>query len=478
MTVTTAVNENRFHALTLLVAAAAVSGFSTSAKEVTYTRDIAPILFSHCAECHRPGEVAPFSLLNYEDARKKGKTIAKVTEKRFMPPWKAEHGFGDFQNERRLSEAEIQSIHDWVEGGMPEGDKSALPPVPKFPTGWTLGKPDAIMGSPEPYSLPAEGRDDYRNFVIPTNFGEDRWISALQVQPDNRAVVHHVIVFVDTSGKARQKDEESTGPGYSTFGGTGVPGSEWVDAWVPGKTVRHLPPGYGKLIPKGADIILQVHYHKSGKPEKDQTQFGLYFCKEPVDKRVRVSRLAYPGLRIQPGDSNYFVRAEMKIPANVTVLEVAPHMHLIGRSMKVRAELPDGSSLPMVNVTDWDFNWQLSYVFSKPQQIPAGSKVELLARYDNSADNAFNPSSPPKFVRWGEQTTDEMCIAFFSYTVDSEHLTKGISSPERMGKKLSGVGNGEVLQAIVDRFDKDHDGKLDSKERAAAFEELKKRRQK
>lgn len=460
----------------LLAVASACLRAAASESPVTFTKHIAPILFQNCAECHRPGEVAPFSLLTYEDARKRGRTIARVTEKRFMPPWKAEHGYGDFLNERRLTDQQIALIRQWVDAGAPEGNPADLPPPPKFPAGWTLGEPDLVLQPAEAYQLPAEGRDDYRNFAIPTHFKEDRWIAALQVQPGNRAVVHHVIAFVDTTGRARQRDEAAPGPGYSTFGGTGVPGSEWLDAWVPGKTVRRLPPGCGKLIPAGADIILQVHYHKSGKPETDLTRFGLYFCAEPVDKRVRVSRLAYPALRIPPGDSNHVVRADMIVPADVTVLEVAPHMHLIGRSMKVWATLPDGTSAPMVHVPEWDFNWQLSYAFREPLKLPAGSKVELAARYDNSAANPFNPSNPPRPVRWGEQTTDEMCIAFFSYTVDREQRTKGIAAGEAPGRRFAGAGGGEILKAVVERFDTDKDGKLDEKERAAAFEEFRKLR--
>jgi mono/diheme cytochrome c family protein len=469
-----------FSTNTLLLAAFVTGGsvvpLAAATGEVTFTKHIAPILFQNCAECHRPGEVAPFPLLRYEDARKRAKTIVKVTEKRFMPPWKAEHGYGDFLNERRLTDEQIALIRRWADAGAPEGNPADLPPAPVFPTGWTLGEPDLVLGPTEPYRLPAEGRDDYRNFVIPTNFEEDRWVSALQVQPGNRSVVHHVIAFVDTSGRARKLDEAAPGPGYSTFGGTGVPGSEWLDAWVPGKTVRHLPAGFGKLVPKGADIILQVHYNKTGKPEQDLTTFGLYFCREPVDKRVRVSRLAFLPLRIPAGDSNHTVRASMPIPADVTVLEVAPHMHLLGREMKVEATLPDGRKAPMVNVTDWDFNWQLSYVFREPLKLPARSQVELVARYDNSAANPFNPSSPPKPVRWGEQTEDEMCIAFFSYTVDQEHLTRGVASNARLGLRNSNVGREEMLRQIAEQVDTNKDGKIDDAERKAALEAFQRER--
>ncbi|MEW6305388.1 MAG: ascorbate-dependent monooxygenase [Verrucomicrobiota bacterium] len=445
------------------------------ANSLTFTKDIAPIIFRNCAECHRPGEVAPFSLLSYQDVKKRGRTIVEVTGQRFMPPWKAEHGFGEFHNERRLTADEIGMLKQWFDEGAPEGNATDLPPLPKFHSGWTLGEPDLIFQPTETYELAAEGRDEYRCFVIPTNFTEDKWVSAVQVQPGNRTVVHHVIAYVDTTGRARQLDAEMPGPGYVTFGGTGVLGAEWLDAWVPGKNLQHLPDGLGKLVPKGSDIILQVHYHRSGKAEKDLTRFGLYFCQKPVEQRVRVSRLSYNPIRIEPGDANYRVSADMTIPADVTVLGVAPHMHLLGREMTVKATLPNGATAPMVRVPDWDFNWQLSYAFKEPLKLPRGSKVDLTARFDNSTGNPNNPSNPPKFVRWGEQTTDEMCIAFFTYTVDGEKLSQGIAK-QGINRRGSGAASGQALKQLIDRFDTNKDGKVDEAERKAAFESFRKQK--
>jgi hypothetical protein len=443
---------------------------------LTFTKDIAPIIFNNCTGCHRTGEVAPFTLLNYDDVQKKSKTIVKVIDKRYMPPWKAEHGFGDFIDERRLTSEQIGIIKQWVEEGTPEGDRSKLSPLPKFSSDWTLGEPDMIFQPPETYELSAEGRDVYQCFVIPTNFSEDRYISAIEMRPGNRSVVHHVIAYTDTTGKGRELDAATPEPGYRTFGGSGVRGAEWLEGWAPGKTPRRLPAGYGLRIPKGSDIILQVHYNKTGKPEADRTRMGVYFCQEPVDKHVRVARLLGLPLIIPAGESNYVSRASLTVPKDVTVLSVMPHMHLLGREMTVTANLPGGSDVPMVRVPDWDFNWQISYAFKEPVKLPAGSKVSLVARHDNSAENPNNPSNPPKLVRWGEQTTDEMCIAFFSYTVDAEHITKGIVEEGIRGRGAN-VDREAIQRDLIKTFDKNGDGKVDAQERAAALKLLQRRQE-
>ena len=399
-----------------------------AAPSPTFNKDIAPIIFQNCAACHRPGEVAPFSLLGFHDVQKRAKQIARVTDEKIMPPWKAEPGFGEFANERHLSAPQISLIKSWIESGAAEGDAKDLPALPKFPEGWTLGEPDLILQPEEDYQLAAEGRDIYRCFVIPTNFKEDRYISALELRPGNRKVVHHVIVHTDTNGRARELDEKDPGPGYTTFGGVGFKSSGQVGGWAPGMFPSRAPDGLGTLIPKGADIVLQVHYHKSGKPETDRTKIGLYFNKAPVDKRIRSFPLTKVPLRIPAGDSNFVVRASLPVPVDVTAYRVLPHMHLLGREMKVTATLPDGKTIPLVHVPDWDFNWQTSYVFKEPIHLPHGSRIDMEASFDNSEKNPANPNHPPRLVTFGEQTTNEMCMAFLAFTVDREHLTKGIAA--------------------------------------------------
>ena len=405
----------------------------------TFSKDVAPIVFENCAACHHPGEVAPFPLLSYADVKKKLKTVSRVVNNRVMPPWKADEGAEKFCDARHLSDAQIATIQKWVAGGAPEGNPADIPPVPKFQEGWQLGEPDVVFQPSEDFKLPAEGRDIYQCFVIPTICATDRWVAALEVRPGNRSVVHHVIAYLDTTGTARKKDEADPGPGYRTFGGIGFAPSGSLGGWAPGTTPRRWPDGIGTFFPKNADIVLQVHYHLSGKAETDRTKIGVYFCHGPVDKRVRVI-MPFPTTKLQipAGETNFVMRGQLPVPEDVHLVEVMPHMHLIGHDMTVTAALPDGSEKKIVRVPDWDFNWQMHYRFKEPMKIPAGSHVSLIAHYDNSENNPNNPSHPPAFVSRGEQTTNEMCIAFLYYTVDSEHLTQGKESPGMFKPRFGG----------------------------------------
>lgn len=388
------------------------------ARKLTYARDVAGIIEKNCAVCHHAGEVAPFPLVTYQDVKKRAKQIAIVTSSRFMPPWKAD-SHGEFLDERRLTDEQIATIQAWADEGAPLGDAKDLPPTPTFKSGWKLGPPDQVVGLTEPYKLSAEGRDVYRCFVIPTDGKEDRYLSAIEVHPGNRNIVHHLIAYVDTSGQARKMDAADPGPGYtSSGGGPGFLPAGFLGGWAPGNETRRLPDGVGNLLPKGADIVLEVHYHKSGKPETDQTQVGLYFAKGPVQKRIHQLLVLNPFFRIPPGEKHYEVTASMPVFKDITVLGITPHMHLLGRDMKVTAKLPDGTVKPLVSVPDWDFNWQLTYAYRQPVKLPKGTVVNLVAHYDNSDDNPRNPNHPLRAVGWGEQTTDEMCIAFLGYTVD------------------------------------------------------------
>ncbi|MBI3875264.1 MAG: hypothetical protein HY300_04765, partial [Verrucomicrobia bacterium] len=342
-----------------------------------------------------------------------------------------------YRNERRLTDEQIGLIKQWAAEDAKEGSAADLPPLPKFTEGWKLGEPDLVLEMPEEYHLAPEGRDVYRCFVIPTGMKDDRWLAAVAIQPGNRRVVHHVIVHLDTSGKARELDAKDPGPGYTTWGGVGFVSAGQIGGWAPGNEPRRLADGIAQRLPGNADVVLQIHYNKSGKPETDRTKVGLYFAKGAVDKRSRVFPLA-TRLNIPAGDCDYVVRAAIPVPGDVTLYSVMPHMHLLGHEMKVTATLPDGKTVPLVHVPEWDFNWQMSYAFAQPIQLPRGSRIELEAHYDNSASNPRNPHSPPKPVRWGEQTTDEMCLAYLNFTMDAEHLTKGQSV----------AGLGEVLREL------------------------------
>ncbi len=286
------------------------------------------------------------------------------------------------------------------------------------------GRPIFSWNRPAPTPLARKGWDVYRCYVLPTNFTEDRYVSTIDVQPGNRAVVHHVIAYLDTSGRARALAAKSSdgSPGYSNFGGIGFLPAGMLGGWAPGALPHRLPADTGILLPKGADVVLEVHYHRDGKPETDQTKVALYFNNGVVDRPLHLFPLVDLGLHIPPGEKNYEAKASVPVFFDSTLLTIFPHMHLLGRQMTVTATLPDGTKKPLIDVPDWDFNWQGFYAYKQPVHLPAGSRIDLVARYDNSADNPRNPSNPPKVVTWGEQTTDEMCLAFLGFTVDAEHI--------------------------------------------------------
>ncbi|HEX5323402.1 MAG TPA: hypothetical protein VFW40_06415 [Capsulimonadaceae bacterium] len=430
--------------------------------QVTFTRDIAPIVYKDCATCHHAGEVAPFPLVTYHDVAKRAQQIAIVTQARYMPPWKAATDCPSFKDERRLTAAEIALIQKWSEEGALEGSPKDLPPAPHFATSWKLGSPDIVLQPKGEYHLAADGDDVYRCFVIPTSYTRDRYLSAVEVRPGNRRVVHHVIAYLDTNGKARQLAGNDPAGGYTSFGGPGFPATGSLGGWAPGMDPIQMPSDTGILLPKGADIVLQVHYHKDGKPEDDLTRIGLYFAKGSVDKQLDIAAAIDPLIRIPAGDNSYAANATLPVLTNITVLGVMPHMHLLGHDMTVTASLPDGAKQTLVHVPDWDFNWQTIYMYKHPLHLPKGASIDLVAHYDNSEGNARNPNIPPKLVTWGEQTTDEMCIAFVFFTVDAEHLTKG--DPVKMAPELE---RHTLLVQFILRFDKDGDGKLNQDELAA-----------
>lgn len=407
--------------LGLTVAAAPKPPTTSARKTVTYCRDIAPLVQKNCESCHRAGEVAPFALSTYDDVKKRARQIAAVTQSRFMPPFKADaECAGQFQDARHLTDAQIALLQRWSDAGAPFGDKRDLPRPVSYPKGWALGTPDMILQPTRPYHLTAEGADIYRCFVVPTNFTEDKWVSAVDVKPGNAKVVHHVIAYIDSTGASEALDNKEAEPGYTSYGGPGFPATGTLGGWAPGITAHHLPAGTATFVPKGARVVLQVHYHKNGKPETDRTQVGVYFARTPTDKQVRILPLAAK-LHITPGDPNYTTTISIPSPLDVHLVAITPHMHLLGRTMKVTAALPDGTNRTLVSISDWDFNWQATYNYKQPVALPRGTVLTMTATYDNSAQNPRNPNNPPKLVTWGEETTDEMCLAFLHFTVDAEH---------------------------------------------------------
>jgi hypothetical protein len=337
---------------------------------------------------------------------------------------------------RRLPDEDIETIARWVDAGAPEGDPQNLPPPLEFPDGWALGQPDTILEPAVDYSPDPQGSDIYRCFTMPTNFTEDRWVSAVEIRPGNRAIVHHVLVFIDRTGVSVQLDEADPGPGYTCFGGPGFLPSGGLGGWAPGARPQVLPDGVGWLVPAGAHVVMQVHYRPNGNPETDRTKIGLHFATKPVSKRFYSLPVLNRDFAIPPGDEHYRVTRRLEIPSgvDVTALSIAPHMHLLGREMEVKATLPDGQTKCLIYINDWDFNWQGSYFFKEPVPLPGGTVINLTAYYDNSDNNPWNPNSPPQTVTWGERTVDEMCIAFIGFTLDAEQLTGGGPSLARRSK--------------------------------------------
>ena len=391
----------------------------------TFHRDIAPILQARCQVCHRPDQVGPFPLETFEQARKRGPDIAEVVEERRMPPWKPVAGFGPkLAHDRSLPPAEVELIRAWAHGGMPEGDVKDRRPSRTFAAGWTLGTPDLILEPAEDFPLVAGGPDVYRCFVIPTNLPGDVYVSAVEYRPGNGRVVHHAMAFVEVAGRARLRDEAEAGPGYTSYSGPGVDIVGDLGGWAAGNDPVHLPDGLGRLLPKGADVILQVHYHPSGKREVDRTRIGFYFARKPVRQTLQWVGVTTKNIHLDAGQDRVEVRARWTVPVDVEVLSVVPHMHQLGRDMEVTVTSPNGRKAPLIRVADWDPAWQGTYTFAQSIRLVRGSIVETVAHYDNSAGNPRNPNSPPRDVKYGFEMFDEMSVAYLGVVKQGQDLTQ------------------------------------------------------
>jgi hypothetical protein len=381
-------------------------------RAITYNRDIAPIVQSNCLVCHREGEVGPFPLASYEDVSKRADQLAAVTSSRQMPPWMPAAGQEHFIGERRLTDFEIKLIADWAKSGAAEGNAADLPPAPEFYPGWRLGEPDLIVSMPEPFDVPAEGADIFQNFVIPIDIPTDKVVAAVDVKAGCKSVVHHVILFLDSNGKARALDSKTPEPGYSSFGGPGFLPTGSIGGWSPGSSGKRLRGDMGRYLKKGSDLVMQVHYHPSGKAERDQTKVGIYFVEKPKNIVAGIWAANYQ-MDIPADEKQYKMSAEYTVPDEIQLVAIWPHMHLIGRQITATAHLPDGSSKELVSIDNWDFNWQDEYQYKQPISLPKGTRLHVEAIYDNSAENPANPNKPPQRVTFGEATTDEMLYCFF-----------------------------------------------------------------
>jgi mono/diheme cytochrome c family protein len=410
-------------ALMVLFGAIPAASQDTQTSEVTYSRDVAPIFQNNCQSCHRPTGIAPFSLMTYEDAEQFSWVIKDYTERRIMPPWKVTQGYGEFKNERSLTQEEIDTIGRWVDAGTPEGDPEDLPPTKYFAEGWQLGTPDVIL-DPGDYFEVRKGRPDFfRSFVLPIKPKEDLWISAIEVVPGAPEVVHHMGIYLDPEGKSPALDKKSPGMGYPgnmTFSPRII-----LDFWTPGGTPRFLDPGTAWKIPAGSVIVMDIHYHPLEETYRDRTRIGLHFAEGPVDKRVRFGAVGNAIFEIPARAKRHEVTASRKIPRDIHLVSGWPHMHLLGKEMKVWATLDGSTEVPVLWAPDYDVNWQQVYVLKEPLALSRGSRLNLVAYYDNSEDNPNNPYRKPRTIRYGQRATDEMCFFYFHYTVDAEHLTQG-----------------------------------------------------
>jgi len=397
----------------LLLASAAPATSAEDRATPTFSRDIAPIVQSYCAPCHRPGEAAPFSLLSYDDVKKHGGQIVTVTKSRYMPPWLPEPGYGAFEGERRLSDRQVELIRRWVMQGAPKGDRASLPAKPTFVEGWQLGQPDLVLELPQPYTLPPGGMDIYRNFIFPVPVATPRYVRALEIRPGNPKAVHHANVLIDREQSSRNLDRHDGSIGFpgmdlkitsNTFDPDG-----YFLFWKPGTTPYVDPEGMAWRIDNKTDLVLNMHLQPSGKPEAIRPSIGLYFTdKEPVHHPMLLQLENDQALDIPPGESDFHVADDFTLPVDVDVLGVYPHAHYLGKDLRAYATPPGGKRQEMIWIKRWDQNWQAVYRYAKPMFLPKGTTISMRYTYDNSVANLFNPSQPPRRVTAGNQATDEM----------------------------------------------------------------------
>jgi tetratricopeptide (TPR) repeat protein/mono/diheme cytochrome c family protein len=386
---------------------------ATPAGQVTYNRDIAPIIYRSCSTCHRPGEAGPFSLLTYSDVKKHARQIAELTQSRAMPPWLPEPQSAKFADEMRLPDAQIDLIQKWVGQGEVEGDAAELLPAPKFVEGWQIGQPDMILKAEKPFTLPASGTDTYWNFIFRVPITETRWVKAVEIRPGDKRYVHHANILVDRGEVLRQREAE---PGAG-FGGMEIriesqvfdPDSHLL-FWKPGTVPYVEPDGMALRLDKGTDLVLNTHMQSSGKPEMIQPTIGLYFTSQPATKFPMLLQLENDTkLDIPAGDRSFPVGDDFTLPVDVDLMALYPHAHYLGKDMRAFATLPNGTKETLIHIPQWNLNWQAVYRYQKPLRLPKGTTVSLRYVYDNSAENPMNPNHPPVRVKGGNRSTDEMC---------------------------------------------------------------------
>jgi tetratricopeptide (TPR) repeat protein len=404
-----------------------------SAPQVTFNRDIAPIIFHYCAPCHHSGEAGPFPLLTYRDARARARQIAALTSTGFMPPWLPVPQELRFADELRLSDGQIALIQEWVQQGAIEGAAADLPAAPQFAAGWQIGRPDKIIEAEKPYTLPASGSDMYWNFIFRSPVDGTRWVKAIEIRPGDKRVVHHANVLVDREQSSRRQEKEP---------GAGFPGmelkieSETFDPdshfffWKPGTVLKPEPEGMALRLDKNTDLVLNIHLQPSGKPEKIQPSLGLYFTDKPATLFPLLLQMENDQqLDIPPGEKHFVVTDQFTLPVDVDVLAIYPHAHYLGKDLQALAALPDGSRKTLIHIPQWNLNWQAVYRYQEPVPLPKGTTITMRFVYDNSSDNIANPSDPPRRVLAGNRSSDEMAHLWLQVL---PHALPGAATDPRM----------------------------------------------
>jgi hypothetical protein len=447
------------------LASAHAGAQSPAAKSATptFNKDVAPIFYKNCTNCHRPGELAPMSLLTYKDARPWVKSIATHVAKGTMPPWHADPAYGEFVNDRRLSDAERDTIVKWASSGAAEGDASDLPAPPTYATEWLIGAPDAVFSMQEDYPVPANGTVAYQYFTIPTNTTEDKWIQAMEVRAGDPKVLHHVIVYAappapppsaappaPPAGAAAQPPAQRPAPLFVfAEGTTNIPAGQTggpplppeqrkapgpndrpaprrmgpaIGGFAPGQFVRVYQDGTAMKLPAGTTLVFQMHYTPAGKPTTDRTRIGVKFAKAKPQTEVRFASLVNGSLHIPPGVADQRVDADMTVGQDITLWSMIPHTHVRGKRWIYDVTYPDGRKETVLSVPKYDFNWQTDYVYKQPLRLPKGSKLHATAWYDNSTANKANPD-PSKDVWWGDQTWEEMMYTGITFSIDAMQST-------------------------------------------------------
>jgi hypothetical protein len=410
---------------------------------VTYNKQVLPVLQKRCQECHRPGEAAPFSMLTYKDTRPWAKAMKEAVLTKKMPPWFADPAVGHFSNDRRLTPEETQTLVSWVDQGAIEGDPKDAPPPLQFTEGWTIGKPDVVYELPVEYTVPAKGTVEYTYFLLPKVFTEDKWIDKIEVRPGARSVVHHVVLiarppgskwlaemkpgvaWVEPEEKDPPKREVDTGEGAFLLGDM-----EMISVYVPGGVAYQTAPGQARFVKAGSDLIFQMHYTASGKATADRTRVGIIFAKQPPRERVVNTFIMNRRFRIPPGAPDQVVDARVTLNRDATLLNFFPHMHLRGKAFEYRVTYPDGRSETLFRMPKYNFNWQITYQLAQPLKLPKGTVITAVAHYDNSPNNPYNPD-PAKEVFWGDQSWDEMLAGFVDFAIPVNVDSNDLAVPKK-----------------------------------------------